>query len=134
MRDWIFLRAGLAAVGLLIVAALAGWAVETARYEDRGFQELMRCLDEEKGVPTDPTRDPIARSADLGALDTVIEGNPVTVSVSSTLERANRIASAYRAVGGDDLGPRVELRGRTVYLWEAAPSGEQRESLFDCTY
>lgn len=133
MREWVFLRAGLAAVGLLIVAALVGWAIETARYEDRGFHELRRCLVENKGAAIEATRDPIARSADLGALDTVIEGNPVTVSVPSTLERAHRIASAYRAVGGE-LGPRLELRGRTVYLWEAAPSPTQRQTLFDCTY
>ena len=31
---WRFLRAGLAAVGVLVVAALVGWAVQTARYED----------------------------------------------------------------------------------------------------
>ena len=63
----------------------------------------------------------------------MIETNPVTVSVSSTTERAERIVASYRAVGGD-LGPRVELRGRTVYLWERPPSPTQRQALFDCTY
>lgn len=133
MSDWAFLRAGLAAVAVLIVAALAGWAIETSRYEDRGFQELSRCLTEEKGAPAEQTRDLIARSADLGALDTVIETNPVTVSVSSTSKRAERIMAAYRSVGGD-LGTRLELRGRTVYLWERPPSPTQRQALFDCTY
>ena len=133
MSEWAFLRGGLVAVGLLVVAALVGWAVETARYEDRGFEELERCLVEERGAPIEATRDSIARSAELGALDTVIETNPVTVSVSSTTERAERIVASYRAVGGD-LGPRVELRGRTVYLWERPPSPTQRQTLFDCTY
>lgn len=128
-----FLRAALVAVGLLIVAALAGWAIETARYEDRGFHELRRCLVGERGATIEATRDPIARTADLGALDTVIETNSVTVSVSSTPELADRIASSYRAVGGE-LGPRVEVRGRTVYLWERPPSPTQRQALFDCTY
>ena len=133
MSEWIFLRAGLVAVGVLIVAALLGWAVKTARYEDRGFEELSRCLVEEKGVTITATPDPIASTADLGALDTVIETNPVTVSVSSTAEKAERIVALYKEVGGD-LGTRVELRGRTVYLFEAPPSPTQRQALFDCTY
>jgi hypothetical protein len=133
VSEWAFLRLGFAAVGLLVVAALAGWAIEAARYEDRGFQELSRCLVEEKGATIRPTRDPIARSADLGALDTVIETNPVTVSVSSTPEQAGRIVSSYRAVGGE-LGLRVEQRGRTVYLWARSPSPTQRQAMFNCTY
>jgi hypothetical protein len=116
-----------------MVAALVGWAIETSRYEDRGFQELRRCLTDEKGATIRPTRDSIARSADLGALDTVIETNAVTVSVASTRARAERIVANYKAVGGG-LGPRVELRGRTVYLWERPPSPTQRQTLFDCTY
>jgi hypothetical protein len=133
VNEWVFLRAGLVAVGVLVIAALVGWAVETARYEDRGFQELTRCLVEEKGATIRPTRDSIARSADLGSLDTVIETNAVTVSVSSTRERAERIVANYKRVGGG-LGPRVELRGRTVYLWERPPSPTQRQALFNCTY
>lgn len=133
MSDWVFLRAGLAAVGLLVVASLVGWAIETARYEDPGFEQLKRCLVEERGAPVSPTRDPIARSADLGALDTVIETNPVTVSVAGSAERAERIVSGYRAVGGN-LASRLELRGRTVYLWERPPSPTQRQALFNCTY
>jgi hypothetical protein len=133
VSEWAFLRLGFAAVGALVVAALVGWAIQTARYEDRGFQELTRCLVEEKGATIGETRDSIARSADLGALDTVIETNHVTVSVAGTREQAERIVSNYRAVGGG-LGPRVELRGRTVYLWERPPSPTQRQSMFDCTY
>ena len=91
MSEWRFLRAGLVAVGVLIVAALVGWAVDTARYEDPGFRELKRCLVEEKGAPVAETRDPIARSAELGALDTVIETNPVTVAVAGD-EKAGRAA------------------------------------------
>ena len=133
MSEWRFLRVGLAAVGVLVVAALAGWAVQTSRYEDPGFRELKRCLVEEKGAPVADTRDAVARSAELGALDTVIETNPVTVAVAGDERAAERLASIYRAVGGD-LGPRLELRGRTVYLWQRPPSPTQRQALFDCTY
>lgn len=133
MSDWAFLRLGFVAVGALVAAALIGWAVQTARYEDPGFRELTRCLTDERGAPTTATRDPIARSAELGALDTVIETNPVTVSVAKNAKAAERIAADYRAVA-DDLGTRLEVRGRTVYLWEREPSPTQRQALFNCTY
>jgi hypothetical protein len=63
----------------------------------------------------------------------VIETNHVTVSVASSSERAERIVESYRSVAGE-LGERLELRGRTVYLWERPPSPTQRQTLFDCTY
>ncbi len=118
---------------MLVVAALVGWAIETARYEDPGFENLTRCLVEEKGARVEETRDPIARSAELGALDTVIETNPVTISVADDEREAEQLASSYRAVA-DGLGPRLELRGRTIYLWQRPPSPTQRQALFDCTY
>jgi hypothetical protein len=133
VSEWAFLRLGFAAVGLLVVAALVGWAIETARYDDPGFRELRRCLVEERGAPVEATRDPIARSAELGALDTVIETNRVTVAVAGDAKKAERIASNYRSVA-DDLGERLEVRGRTVYLWERPPSPTQRQALFNCTY
>jgi len=133
VNEWVFLRAGFAAVGVLVVAALVGWAVQTARYEDPGFRELRRCLVEGRGAPVAATRDPIARSAELGALDTVIETNRVTVAVAGDAKEAERIASNYRSVAGD-LGERLEVRGRTVYLWERPPSATQRQALFNCTY
>lgn len=132
MSDWVFLRAGLAAVAALIVAALVGWAVESARYEDRGFEQLRRCLIDRKGVTVRPTRDPIARSAELGAFDTVIETNGITVSVASTPEQAERIVANYRAVGGE-LGRRLEVRDRVVFLWEREPSPTQLQAVIDCT-
>ena len=133
MSEWRFLRAGLGAVGVLVAAALVGWAVQTARYEDPGFRELKRCLVEDRGAPVADTRDAVARGAELGALDTVIETNPVTVSVTGDEKAAQRLAAGYRAVAGD-LGRRLELRGRTVYLWQRPPSPTQRQALFDCTY
>jgi len=133
MSDWVFLRAGLVAVGVLVAAALVGWAVQTAGYEDPGYRELRRCLVEEKGARVSGTRDPVARSAELGALDTVIETNPVTIAVADDEKEAARLVASYQSVAGN-LGPRLELRGRTVYLWQRPPSPTQRQALFDCTY
>jgi hypothetical protein len=131
--EWKYLRGGFVVVALLVTAALVGWGVQTAVWEDPAFEETARCLVNEKSAAVETTRDPIARSADLGALDTVIETNHVTVSVASSSERAERIVESYRSVGGE-LGERLELRGRTVYLWERPPSPTQRQTLFDCTY
>jgi hypothetical protein len=133
VNEWIFLRAGFLAVALLVVAALVGWAVETVRYEDPGLENLRRCLVDNRGAVIRETGDPVARSADVGALETVIETNGVTVSVSRTVGGAERIAARYRSVAGP-LGARLEIRGRTVYLWERPPSVSQRQMLFDCTY
>ena len=133
MTEWAYLRAGLAVVAVLVAAALVSWGVQTAVYEDPAFERMQRCLVNEKLVAVEPATDPIARSAELGALRTVIETNGVTVSVAASRSGAERLADAYRSVGGD-LGARVELRGRTVYLWDREPSPTQRQTLFDCTY
>jgi hypothetical protein len=131
--EWAYLRAGLALVGALIATALIGWGVQTARYEDRGFEQVSDCLQFEKGVPFDTLRDPIAQSAKLGALRMVIETNGVTMSVAGDAEEAGRLAAAYRSVAGE-LGTRLEVRGRIVYLWDRRPSTSQRQTLFDCEY
>ena len=131
--EWSYLRAGFAGVAVLVAAALVGWGVETATYEDRGYSELRRCLVDEKGAVVEETTDPIAESAELGSLRTLIETNGVTVAVASSTARAQRIAANYRSVGGD-LGERLELRGRTVFLWDRPPSPTQRQTLYDCTY
>ena len=133
MSEWASLRVGFLAVGALVVAALVSWGIQTAIWEDPAFEETRRCLVSEKGIAVEPTRDPIARSAELGALRTAIETNGVTISIASSEEAAERILAAYRSVAGD-LGTRLELRGRTVYLWDGEPSPSQRQTLFDCTY
>lgn len=133
MSEWAYLRAGFVVVGVLIAAALVSWGVATARYEDPGFEQTRRCLEVEKALVLVTPSDPIAASAELGALRTVIETNGVTVAVGSSRAGAERVAAAYRAVGGE-LGERLEIRGTTVYLWDRPPSPTQRQTLFDCTY
>ncbi len=133
MSEWVYLRAGFVVVGVLIAAALVEWGVATARYEDPSFEQTRRCLEFEKGATMVTPRDPIANSAELGALRTGIETNGVTVAVGSSKEGAERVAAAYRSVGGA-LGARVEIRGTSVYLWDRPPSPTQRQTLFDCTY
>ena len=132
--EWAYVRGGLLVVATLLAAAVVGWGVYGAVHEDATAFELMtNCLLYEKHKALGRPADPIARSAELGALRTLIETNGVTVSVSSSSKEAARIVAAYRLVGGG-LGPRVEQRGGTVYLWDRAPSPTQRQTLFDCTY
>lgn len=133
MSEWTYLRLGFLAVAVLVAAALVSWGIQTAIWEDPAFEETRRCLVNEKGATVEPTPDPVARSAELGALRTAIETNGVTISISSSEAGAERIIAAYRSVAGD-LGTRLEQRGRTVYLWDAEPSPSQRQALFDCTY
>lgn len=132
--EWKYLRAGLLGVALLLVAAVAGWWIEAAVHEDPEPLELMTiCLRYEKGASIETSVNPIARTADEGALRTVIETNAVTISIGSSLQEAERVIAAYRRAAGE-WGRRLELRGRTVYLWERPPSPTQRQTLFDCTY
>ena len=131
--EWPFVRAGLLGTASLVLAALVAWGVETALYEDHAYELTRRCLVNEKGATVEEPMDPIARSAELGSLRTVIETNGVTVSVAASTEGGRRLVAAYRSVAGE-LGTRLELRGRTVYLWDRPPSPTQRQTLFDCTY
>ena len=132
--EWAYLRAALLAVGALLLVAIVGWRVHDAVHDEPTAYELLTtCLRKEKQVAFAPTRDPVARSAELGSLRTTIETNGVTVAVASSPRAAERITADYRAVAGA-LGERLELRGRTVYLWDRPPSPTQRQTLYDCTY
>jgi hypothetical protein len=133
VSEWAYLRAGFVVVGMLIAAALASWAVQTARYEDPGYERTRQCLLDEKALVLTEPSDPIAASAELGAIRTLIETNGVTVAVAGSREEAERLAASYRSVGGE-LGSRLEIRGRQVYLWDREPSPTQRQTLYDCAY
>ncbi len=134
--EWKYLRGALVVVAAVAAAATGGWVVSAAVHDETGSYDLERmriCLVFEKNASLQPTRDLIALSADLGAFRTSIEANGVTVSVSSSRERAERIVAAYRSVGGDLKG-RLESRKTTVYLWDGPAERTQRQALFDCTY
>lgn len=132
--EWTALRAGLIAVAALLVVAVVGWRIQDVLQEDsNSFEHLRICLQFEKNLTLEVPRDPIARSAELGALRTSLETNGVTVSVGRSRADAERIAATYRTLLGD-LGSRLEVRGTAVYLWDGPPEPTQRQALFDCTY
>ena len=129
-----FLRAGLVAVAALCASALVAWGVYSIVHEEPDARtKISRCLVNEKGVTVEAPRDPIAQSAELGALRAVVETNGVTISVAGDPEEAQRLLTAYRRVA-DDLEGRLEKRGRLVFLWDRPASPTQRQALFDCEY
>jgi hypothetical protein len=135
VSDWPFLRAGLLAVGALWLAALAGWGVYSLVHEEPGaFAKVETCLASEKGLTLEQPRDPIAGSAELGAVRTVVETNGVTIAVARDSESAERIVAAYRSVASDLEEGRLERRGRLVFLWDRPASPTQRQALFECEY
>jgi hypothetical protein len=132
--DWAALRGGLVVVAALAAAAVAGWIVHSLVDDPpSAYERTVACLERERGLTLEQPRDPIARSADGGALRTVVEGNAVTVSISSADALAERLVENYRSVAGD-LGTRLERRGHNVYLWDNDPSPSQRQTLYDCAY
>ena len=135
MSEWTFLRAGLLIVAVLCVSSLVGWGVYSAVHDERPIVERITiCLTAEKGVTVEKPRDPVAQSAELGALRTVIETNGVTISVAKDRKSAERIVAAYRGIADDLEEGRLERRGRLVYLWDRPASPTQRQALFDCEY
>lgn len=117
----------------IAAAALIGWGIDSVLWEDKAFDKVSRCLVVEKHLTLETPRDPIAQSAELGALRTVVETNGITVAVASDKTSAERIVASYHAIAGD-LDGRLERRGRLVYLWDRPASPTQRQTMFDCTY
>ena len=135
MSEWAFLRGGLLAVAALCVAALVEWGVYSVVHEGPDpAASITTCLVAERGFAVTTARDPIAQSAELGALRTTVETNGVTIVVAKDSERAESIVAAYRSVAGNLEEGRLERRGRLVYLWDRPASPTQRQALFNCEY
>ena len=118
-------------VAEVVVSSVAG----ALRDVPTPLERTIRCLRFEKGLKVStPPRDLIAGTADNGALSTVVEGNPVTLSIASDEEGATRLVSLYERVSAAVLGTRLERRGRNVYLFRTRPSPTQRQILYDCAY
>ena len=133
--EWPFVRVALLIVLAVAVLEVSGWLIyESVHEEPTALAQTAKCLRNEKGIGVDVNvRDPIARSADGGALVTTVEGNRVTVSIGSSDREAERIESAYNAVAAA-LAGRLERRGHTVYLWDFPSSPTQRQVMYDCAY
>jgi hypothetical protein len=134
-REWLYLRVGLVVVVSVILVDAAVWRLHdrTHRTPSR-LESTLGCLQDQKGVPTTvPAGDPLSATAGAGSLRTTVEGNGVIVALASSPQQAARIASSFTAVGGDLTG-RLDLRDRTVYVWDLPSSPTQRQTMYDCQY
>ncbi|HET9289192.1 MAG TPA: hypothetical protein VFO26_16690 [Gaiella sp.] len=137
-EEWSYLRAACAVVGLLVVAELAGWIIYgSVHHEPTALELTQKCLRREKLLSVESIGDDaIAVAARGGALATRVEGNGVHLAIAKSDDEAEEIAQAYLQTAGRNIDARLDVRGRVVYVWEAAdgPSPTQRQTMYDCWY
>jgi hypothetical protein len=124
-----WLIGGLVAVALVFVGQLAGGLVRAD--EPSYLAKVETCLTERSTAFDAMVGDPVALSADRGALRTSVGGNGVTVALGGSESDARRIFGDYEAVGSP--GARLEQRRKVVFLWDQPPTGEQRDFMVLCT-
>jgi hypothetical protein len=130
-RRWV-LACLVAVAAILAAQVLAGVVRETMSNEPSHLEKVEICLTE-RSTPFDPVVDDfVALSAGRGALRTSIGGNGVTVALGGSEKDAERVFDAYEAVG-TDVTSRLERRRKVVFLWDAPPSGAQRDFMILCT-
>ena len=132
-RRWVFI--GVLAVAFLLVVQVAAGLVRDAVSDEPSYLEKVEtCLIERNRSFGPVDQDPIASSAERGALKTTIGGNPVTVALGGSEDDAARIYDAYVSVApADVVKTRLERRRKVVLLWERDPSQSQREFMYLCT-
>jgi hypothetical protein len=134
--EWRYLRAAAVVVAGLLMLELAGWLVyREVHVETPPLELTTRCLTREKLLDVSPIRDdPIAASANHGALATRVEGNGVHVAIAGSVSEAERLVENYRSIAGELLTGRLERRGKVVYLWEGGATQTARQTMYDCFY
>lgn len=132
-RRWVAIGV-LVAASLLAVQVAAGLVRVTVSPEPSYLEKLETCLLERERPFERDVQDPIASSAERGALRTNAEGNPVTVALGSSEKDAERVYQAYVMVASRDVvETRLERHRKVVLLWDFEPSPSQREFMFLCT-
>ena len=124
-----WLIGALAAVAAVFVGQVVGGLVRSD--EPSYLANVKTCLTERSTAFDALVGDPVAMSADRGALRTSIGGNGVTVALGGSESDARRIFGDYEAVGSP--GARLEQRRKVVFLWDQPPTGEQRDFMVLCT-
>jgi hypothetical protein len=132
-RRWVVIGV-LAVASLLVVQVAAGFVRDAVSDEPSYLEKVETCLIERDRSFEPAVQDPIASSAERGALKTTIEGNPVTVALGGSEDDAARIYDAYVSVApAEVVKTRLERRRKVVLLWERDPSQSQREFMYLCT-
>ena len=114
----------------VVLQIVGGWARAN---EPSVPQKVETCLTE-RSRPFGPAEDPIASSAERGALRTHVEVNVVTVALGGSESDAERVYRAYVEVAPEDVvRTRLERRRKVVLLWDNDPTASQREFMYLCT-
>jgi hypothetical protein len=119
---------------LLVVQVCAGLVRTAVTDEPSTLEKVETCL-VERSRPFEPVaRDPVASSAERGALRVDVFGNHVTVALGGSERDAKRVYEAYVSVAPSGVaGTTLELHRRVVFLWERPPTAEQRDFMYLCT-
>lgn len=128
-----YVRLALAFVVLVAAALVAADLVRLALAESPArIDQVRRCFEEELGVPVfSASPGSLADSAELGAVRTTIELNPVTYAIAGSEEAAADLAARAREASSF---AEVEVRGDIVLLWEGPTSATQRQAIYDCSH
>jgi hypothetical protein len=125
---------GLAVAAGLVVVQVAIGAQHRLFGDDATTREsVITCLTQQKGLEVREVRDPIAATASGGYVSTVVEGNPVTLSITGSFEEARRLVRLYSGIGADLKPPQLQRREHFVSLWSAQPTSVQLQAVYDCT-
>jgi hypothetical protein len=119
---------------LLLVQIAAGFVREAVSSEPSALERVETCLVERRR-PFEPVEgDPVASSAERGALRVDVFGNHVTVALGGSERDAKRVYDAYVSVAPSGaVGTTLDLHRRVVFLWDTAPTAEQRDFMYLCT-
>ena len=119
----------------LLVAQVCAGLVRAAVSDQQSTLEMVQTCLVERSRPFEPVAgDPVASSAERGALRVDVFGNHVTVALGGSERDAKRIYDAYVSVAPSGVvGTTLDLHRRVVFLWDSPPTAEQRDFMYLCT-
>jgi hypothetical protein len=121
-------------LSLLAVQVFAGVVRAAVTDEPSTLEKVETCL-VERSRPFEPVAgDPVASSAERGALRVDVFGNHVTVALGGSERDAKRVYDAYVSVAPSGVeGTTLDLHRRVVFLWDSPPTAKQRDFMYLCT-
>jgi hypothetical protein len=122
------------ALGLVLAQVAIGGQHRLFGNDPTTRETMIACLTEREGLTvSEAVRDPIAATASGGYVSTVVEGNPVTLSIAGSLAEARRLVRLYSTIRADLQAPQLQSREHFVSLWSGQPTSIQLQAVYDCT-
>ena len=121
-------------VSLLVVQICAGLVRQAVANEPSTLEKVETCL-VERSRPFEPAADdPVASSAERGALRVDVFGDRVTVALGGSEHDAERVYDAYVSVAPSGVvGTTLDRHRKVVFLWDRPPTAAQRDFMYLCT-